>query len=91
MVWPDKNGVIVYNSKHDFKKFHTHARNKGEAKKLIHAAIYKKIPKDTDFRFLESLIRITDSSFHKKKIKRLIKVRKQKGPKEKYFYRPSFV
>ena len=88
-VWPDGEGMfVVHNGDRPFKKNHTHARDKGEAKKLINAAIHEKIPKDTDFRFLKSLIRISKGDFHKEKIKELIAVRKDKGPKEKYVNRP---
>lgn len=63
---------------------HTHLKNKQASEDLIKYVCQEKIPKNTGFYYLTSLIRLSVSENYIKKIEQLIETRKQKGRKSGY-------
>lgn len=79
-----ENGYIVINTSKEFKKGHTHLKSFKASKTAIDLVLNKKIPKSTNFYYLESLIRLSDNEAYIEKINSLMQVRKQKGRKSVY-------
>ena len=78
------NGYIVINTNKQFEDGHTHLKSYKASKTAIDLVINRKIPKSTNFYYLESLIRISEDKNYIKKLRELIEVRKSKGKKDKY-------
>lgn len=79
------NGWIVYNTEKSFKEGHTHLKSKSSALAAIDFVQKEKIPKKTGYYYLISLIRLSNNDKYVAKVKKLVDVRKQKGPKDKYY------
>jgi hypothetical protein len=84
IIFQVKDGYIIYNTKKNFQEGHTHLRHFEAAKTAIDLVIKKKIPKSTDAYYLTSLIRISEDNSYIEKIHELIRIRANKGKKEKY-------
>lgn len=84
VVFPVKNGFIVYNTEKEFKSGHTHIRHFNSCIHLIQWAIQRKIPTRCSYYYLQSLIRVSDDLSYQQNIDALITVRKQKGKKLSY-------
>lgn len=82
-VYPSHGGVIVHNLRYKFEEAHTHVKRLYDAKRLIHHALARTIPRRCNLRFLGSLIRITRGDFRDKVIE-LKEVRERKGKKDDY-------
>lgn len=67
---------------------HTHLKSKSACNTVITNVINKKIPKNTGFYYLTSLIRLSTDEKYISKVEELIEVRKSKGKKQNYF-RPT--
>lgn len=78
------NGYIVININKEFKAGHTHLKSFKASKTAIDLVLNKKIPKSTNFYYLESLIRLSDDEAYIEKIDQLIQTRKSKGRKLDY-------
>lgn len=63
---------------------HCHMKNYNPCIRLIDCVVDKKIPKNTGFYYLSSLIRLSTDSKYIEKVNSLIKVRKIKGKKQNY-------
>lgn len=82
-VYPTRSGFIVHNREYGFEEAHTHVRRVYDAKKLIHHALTRTIPRKYNLRFLGSLIRITRGKF-RKKVETLKEAKERKGKKDRY-------
>jgi hypothetical protein len=91
IVFPVKNGYVVYNTNKEFKDGHTHLRNFKSCVDLIRFTVDKKIPRRCSNYYLRSLIRISDDEEYRKKVEELILVRKQKGIKQGYINKPCVI
>lgn len=78
------NGFIVVNTSKVFKEGHTHLKSFNASKTAIDLVLNRKIPKSTNFYYLESLIRLSDDVKYIQKLNELINVRKHKGKKAQY-------
>ncbi|MGL5718006.1 MAG: hypothetical protein ACRCX2_33695 [Paraclostridium sp.] len=78
------NGYIVININKDFKCGHTHLKSFKASKTAIDLVLNRKIPRSTNFYYLESLIRLSDDEIYIKKLNELIETRKRKGKKLDY-------
>ncbi len=85
IVFPMKNGYIAYNLNKNFKEGHTHLKHFDAAKMAIDLVLNKKIPKSTNFYYLQSLIRLAQDEEYIHEIENLIETRKRKGKKSKYY------
>lgn len=83
VIYPSRGGYVVHNRDYDFKTAHTHCSRMYDAKRLIHCALTKTIPRKYNLRFLESLIRITSGDFMQQ-VESLLEVKKRKGKKDDY-------
>ena len=54
-----QNGYIVYNTDKEFEKGHTHLKSFKASKTAIDLVLNSKIPRSTNFYYLESLIRLS--------------------------------
>ena len=79
-----KNGYIVHNTEKIFEDGHTHLKSFKASKTAIDLVLNGKIPRSTNFYYLESLIRLSKDTKYINKIKELIEVRWQKGKKSSY-------
>ena len=84
-----QNGYIVYNTDKEFEKGHTHLKSFKASKTAIDLVLNSKIPRSTNFYYLESLIRLSSDKKYIEKINELIEVRKQKGKKSPYVIKKS--
>lgn len=84
VIFPVSNGFIVHNTNYPFEDKHTHMKHIGASKTIIDLALKRKVPKSTNFYFLESLIRISEDEKYIEEIESLIEVRKVKGKKQSY-------
>ena len=84
IIFQQGTGLIIYNTKKNFKNGHTHINSYNVAKTVINNVIKKKIPKTRSKYLLESHIRVSDDECYCKKIQNLINVRQQKGKKLSY-------
>lgn len=78
------NGYIVININKDFKEGHTHLKSFKASKTAIDLVLNRKIPRSTNFYYLESLVRLSDDEAYIEKIYQLIQTRKNKGRKLDY-------
>lgn len=83
IIFPVRNGYIVYNEKKEFKLGHSHLRSYNAAKLAIELVKRKKVPTCNSFYYLRTLQRISDDIDYISNIENLIQIRRQKGPKEK--------
>ena len=79
-----QNGYIVHNTEKNFEDGHTHLKSFKASKTAIDLVLNGKIPRSTNFYYLESLIRLSKDTKYINKIKELIEVRWQKGKKSSY-------
>lgn len=84
IIFQQGAGLIVYNTKKNFRDGHTHINSFRVAKMVINNVIKKKTPKTRSNYLLESHIRVSDDENYRHKIQDLINVRKQKGKKLSY-------
>lgn len=78
-----KDGYRV--TRNDVSDAHTHLKSLSGSRNAIKYVVEKKIPRNTNTYYLESLIRLSDDKLYINKIKELIKTRKSKGKKQLYF------
>lgn len=78
------HNYIIHNSQYPFEEKHSHVRNFGIAKQLIHLAIKKKIPHHLSIYLLTSLMRISDDENYIEHLETFIEVKHAKGKKLKY-------
>lgn len=79
-----QNGYIVININKDFKCGHTHLKSFKASKTAIDLVLNRKVPRSTNFYYLESLIRLSDNEAYAEKLEQLIQTRKNKGKKLDY-------
>lgn len=82
-IYKVRSGYIVHNKDYKFEKAHTHCNRMYDAKRLIHHALTRTIPKRYNLRFLGSLIRITDGAF-KERVDVIKRAKERKGPQQNY-------
>lgn len=88
IIFKVKEGYVIYNAKKEFSKGHTHFKNFNASCTLIDIILKKKIPKSTNFYFLDSIIRLSTDESYIEKIEEY-KETKQAKTKNKYRNKPK--
>lgn len=82
-----KKGYIVYNTRKEFEKGHTHLQSFEMSKTLIDNNIKKKRPKTNNLYVIESHIRVTNDTKYKKILEEMLEAKRDKTKDNKYHNR----
>lgn len=64
---------IIHNTNKKFEEGHTHVHKYNVCLTMINLIMHKKIPKNHDKYFIESIIRLSDDKKYINKLKKIIK------------------
>lgn len=85
-----KKGYIVYNTKKEFEKGHTHLHSFEMSKTIINNIINKKRPKTSNLYLLQSHIRVTNDSKYKRLLEEILQAKSNRSKDHKYYNRGCY-